>query len=48
MYLTSIVHFKNPHLGPVGVEVDGGHGGGEGVHFPLVGGNLVLQGAEGL
>ena len=48
MNLEEEVHIKDPHLGPVGVEVYGGHGGGEGVHFPLVGGNLVLQGAKGL
>ena len=36
------------YLGSVGVKVDGWDGGREGIHFSLVGSNLVLQSTEGL
>ena len=36
------------YLGTVRVKVNGWDGGGEGVHFSLVGRNLVLQSTEGL
>ena len=39
---------RSYYLGAVGVKVDGWDGGGEGVHFPLVGGNLVLQSTKSL
>ena len=39
---------ESKYLGTVGVKVNGWDGGGEGVHFSLVGRNLVLQSTEGL
>ena len=39
---------RRSYLGAVGVEVNGWDGGGEGVHFSLVGGNFVLQSTKGL